>query len=51
MAKVDGDSVDLFTPLVKDPKNARYGWSDNPDLYLYNAAGLPAPPFTTEPQP
>jgi sialate O-acetylesterase len=51
MAKVDGDSVDLSSPLVKDPKNARYGWSNNPDLYLYNAAGLPAPPFTTEPQP
>jgi sialate O-acetylesterase len=51
MAKLDGDSVDLSSPLVNDPRNARYGWANNPDMCLYNAADLPAPPFTTEPQP
>jgi sialate O-acetylesterase len=51
MATVNGDTVTLSSPLVKDPRNARYGWKGNPYLSLYNAAGLPAPPFTTEPQP
>jgi sialate O-acetylesterase len=50
MATIDGDTVDLQSEEVKDPKNVRYGWDNNPDLYLYNAAGLPAPPFTTVPQ-
>ena len=51
IAIVDGDTVTLNSPLVKEPKNVRYGWLNNPSLSLYNAAGLPAPPFTTQPQP
>jgi sialate O-acetylesterase len=27
------------------PQFVRYGWHDNPDCNLVNAAGLPASPF------
>jgi sialate O-acetylesterase len=49
MSSVEGDTVVLSSPLVKDPKNVRYGWREYPQLSLYNAAGLPASPFTTLP--
>jgi sialate O-acetylesterase len=48
IATVDGDTIKLTSPQVKEPQNARYGWRENPSLSLYNAAGLPASPFTTE---
>jgi len=37
---------------VQEPKAVRYAWTNNPNNpvgpYLYNQAGLPAFPFTTE---
>jgi sialate O-acetylesterase len=30
---------------VPRPVWIRYGWKDNPDCNLFNAAGLPASPF------
>ena len=51
VSAVDGDTVTLESPLVNEPINARYGWRENPKLSLYNTAGLPASPFSTQSKP
>ena len=48
-ATIDHDSVVVTNPTVASPVYVRYGWDSNPDCNLYNAAGLPASPFTSEP--
>jgi sialate O-acetylesterase len=48
MAKLDGVSVVLSSPEVPEPKYVRYGWKDVPSVNLYNGAGLPASPFSSE---
>ena len=53
-ARIDGQSVIVSSPQVKDPEYVRYGWANSPTVNLYNGAGLPASPFTSEqnvPQP
>ena len=47
-AKIDGDSVVVWSDQVPAPIAVRYAWSDNPTANLYNAAGLPASPFRTD---
>jgi sialate O-acetylesterase len=47
-AKLDGNSVVVASPDVTEPKYVRYGWKDVPAVNLYNSAGLPASPFTSE---
>jgi len=47
-AKIDGDSVLVWSDKVKNPAAVRYAWADNPTCNLYNAAGLPASPFRTD---
>ncbi len=47
-AKLDGESVVVSSPDVKEPKYVRYGWKDVPVVNLYNSAGLPASPFSSE---
>lgn len=42
------DTVVIGSPKVRKPVAVRYGWADNPDCNLYNAAGLPASPFRTD---
>jgi sialate O-acetylesterase len=45
-ARIDGDSVVVWSDAVADPMMLRYGWADNPvDANLCNSAGLPASPF------
>ena len=45
-AKVIGETLMVdVSGLVVKPTVARFGWSDNPSVVLYNAAGLPASPF------
>jgi sialate O-acetylesterase len=44
-AKLDGVTVVVSSTEVAAPVLVRYGWADNPDCNLYNAAGLPASPF------
>jgi sialate O-acetylesterase len=34
-----------MAPNVSAPQKARYAWADNPDVSLFNTAGLPAAPF------
>lgn len=47
-AIIDGDKVTLSAYGVTKPIAARYGWDDNDEPNLFNAAGLPASPFRTD---
>lgn len=47
-AKIEGDAVLVSSPKVETPVAVRYGWANNPEVSLYNAAGLPASPFRTD---
>ncbi|HEX4808374.1 MAG TPA: sialate O-acetylesterase [Bryobacteraceae bacterium] len=49
-ARIDGSSVVLTNSDIKNPRYVRYGWQNAPVLNLYNSAGLPASPFTSEPR-
>ncbi|NDV59098.1 sialate O-acetylesterase [Bacteroides sp. 519] len=44
----EGDRIIVISDEVKNPVAVRYGWSNNPDINLYNSAGLPACPFRTD---
>ena len=50
-AKIDGDTVLVWSPAVAKPVAVRYGWADNPTVNLYNQAGLPAGSFRTDDEP
>ena len=50
-AKIDGDSVLVWSDKVTKPVAVRYGWVDNPTCNLSNGAGLPASPFRTDDYP
>ena len=48
-AKIDGNTVVVWSDKVKDPVAVRYAWSKYPEgCNLYNKAGLPASPFRTD---
>lgn len=47
-ARIDGKSVVVSSPQVENPEYVRYGWANSPAVNLYNGAGLPASPFTSE---
>lgn len=47
-ARIDGDTVLVWSDLISDPMAVRYAWSDNPTCNLYNQAGLPAAPFRSD---
>ena len=42
------ESVVVSSPEVAEPQYVRYGWKDVPQINLYNSAGLPASPFSSE---
>lgn len=47
-ASIRGDMVELRSKLVPQPLAVRYAWvNDSEGCNLYNAAGLPASPFST----
>jgi hypothetical protein len=48
-AKVVGETVVIAVPPDSDPRisEVRYAWGKYPEANLYNAAGLPASPFST----
>jgi len=50
-AVIDGDTVVVSSSRVNAPVAVRYGWANDPDCNLYNAAGLPASPFRTDDWP
>lgn len=47
-AKIEGDSVVVWSDAVQKPVAIRYGWADNPTCNLFNGEGLPASPFRTD---
>ncbi|HEX8235788.1 MAG TPA: sialate O-acetylesterase [Abditibacteriaceae bacterium] len=47
-ARIEGNTVVVSSPQVKQPVAVRYAWANNPVANLYNAAGLPALPFRTD---
>ena len=47
-AALEGDHVVVGSAKVAKPIAVRYGWADNPDCNLVNAAGLPASPFRSD---
>jgi sialate O-acetylesterase len=48
-AKINGDTIIVWSDKVKDPVAVRYAWSKYPEgCNLYNKAGLPASPFRTD---
>jgi sialate O-acetylesterase len=50
-ARVEGDSVVVWSDRVAQPVAVRYAWADNPAVNLYNADDLPASPFRTDDWP
>jgi len=50
-AILDGDTVVVSSPEVKNPVAVRYAWANAPQASLYNSAGLPAVPFRTDTWP
>jgi sialate O-acetylesterase len=47
-AKMNGDTIEVYSDQVPAPIAVRYGWSNLADGNLYNQAGLPASPFRTD---
>jgi sialate O-acetylesterase len=47
-AKIEQDTVVVWSDQVKLPLAVRYGWTDTPDVNLYNKEHLPASPFRTD---
>lgn len=50
-AKIEGDTVVVWSESVPQPVAVRYAWADNPACNLYNSAALPASPFRTDDWP
>lgn len=46
-AKLKGNTVELTSPKVKQPKNVRYAWEDTAMPNLYNKIGVQASCFNT----
>lgn len=47
-ASIDGDTVVVSSPDVKNPVAVRFGWNQIAEPNLANKAGLPASPFRTD---
>jgi sialate O-acetylesterase len=50
-ARIEGNTVKVSSPTLQHPVYVRYGWMSVVAANLYNAAGLPASTFTSEPSP
>lgn len=48
-AKIVGNTVEVSSEEISEPKYVRYAWADNPvNPNLYNTEKLPASPFSTD---
>ena len=47
-AVIQGDTIVVSSDEISDPIGVKYGWTNVPDVNLYNKAGLPASPFQTD---
>ncbi|MFP4094030.1 MAG: sialate O-acetylesterase [Cyclobacteriaceae bacterium] len=45
---ISENEMSVWSSRVDQPEAVRYGWSNNPDLNLYNESFLPASPFRTD---
>jgi sialate O-acetylesterase len=50
-AKIEDDTVLVWSDKVPEPVAVRYAWASNPGCNLYNKEGLPASPFRTDDWP
>ena len=50
-ARIEGDTVVVFSRNVQKPVAVRYAWGDSPRCNLFNKDGLPASPFRTDDWP
>jgi sialate O-acetylesterase len=46
--RIEGETLLVSSPDVKNPSAVRYAWSNDPEANLYNGAGLPAAPFRSD---
>ena len=47
-ATIQGDTVVVISDKIANPTAARYGWTQFPEVNLFNQEGLPAAPFRTD---
>ncbi len=47
-AEIDGSTVVVYAAEVEKPVAVRFGWQQEAEPNLVNAAGLPASPFRTD---
>lgn len=47
-ARIEGDTVMVWSPQVTAPAAVRYAWADDPVCNLINLAGQPASPFRSD---
>ena len=47
-ARIEGTTVLVSSPDVREPAAVRYAWEDNPAVTLYNKERLPASSFRTD---
>jgi len=47
-ARIEGNTVVVWSPQVKRPVAVRYAWATNPTCNLTDDSGLPAGPFRTD---
>ncbi|BAV06817.1 sialate O-acetylesterase [Filimonas lacunae] len=48
-ATIEGNTIVVQSPAIRQPQYVRYAWADNPvNPNLYNKEGLPASPFRTD---
>ena len=47
-AKIEGNTVVVWSDEIKNPKSVRFAWKNVPHPNFYNGAGLPASPFRTD---
>lgn len=47
-AKIQGNTVIVYSEMVKNPTAVRLGWRLCPQANLYNSEGLPVSPFRTD---
>lgn len=48
---ISSDTVEVFSPEVRQPVAVRYAWADNPVCNLYSKEGLPATPLRSDDWP
>lgn len=47
-AKIEGETIVVSAESIAKPVQVRYGWTNYPEVNLWNKAGLPASPFQSD---